>query len=280
VRVQGQDDWNPEGPARGLAFQVRRCVSCLACFTSPRFREAWKQLPFQGGYPFYERARATRQAPGAAAMRAFAPRADRLQRAHPVPGRLLDLGMGDGAFLALMQARGWTVSGLDIEPDVVAFAKAHLGVEDCQALDVERDPLPPGPFDAVTLWGVLQLAYRPRVLLEKVRAVLAPGGVLAIGVANIEGAGPRLFGEHWQGLGLPRHLVHFGPDSLQRLVREAGFQVVELGFATPYWIAAGSMRARLPLPGLAGGLLRRGAGALLGALGRTRLGDTLTLLAK
>ena len=278
--VAARDDWNPQGPAQGLVFQVRRCRVCGGCFTSPRFREEAKHLPFQGDYPFYLRARSTRQAPDEAALAAFATRADRLQQAHPAPGRVLDLGMGDGAFLSLMRRRGWSVAGMDVEPDLVTFAQAHLDLAETWVGDAERDPLPEGPFDAVTLWGLLQLAYAPQALLEKIRAVLAPGGVVAIGVSNISGAGPRLFGPHWRGLGLPRHLVHYAPATLERLLDRAGFQVLSCAFATPYWMVAPSMQAALPLPGLLGKVSRRAAGALLGLLGRTSLGDTMTVVAR
>jgi predicted TPR repeat methyltransferase len=193
---------------------------------------------------------------------------------------LLDLGMGDGAFLMAMQSRGWSVSGVDNEPDVVAYARRQLKLEDCTAADAERDPLPQGPFDAVTMWGLLQLTYCPQAFLEKVRGVLAADGVVGIGVSNFGSAGARLFGRHWKGLGLPRHLIHFEPDSLQRLLERSGYEIVDLRFETPYWIAGASMQAMMPLPGLLGKVCRRSVAAMLGLMGRTRLGDTITAIAR
>src|SRR5262249_38161618 len=154
---------------------------------SPRYRREHRALAFPSAYPFYGRALGVREGKlrddaraRELARRAFAGRADRLCRMHPRPGRLLDLGCGDGYFLDVMRDRGWDVAGVDSEEVVVWHARERLGLRAVVELDVERDPLPEGQFDAITLWGVLQLAYRPQRLLEKARALLAPDGVLAI----------------------------------------------------------------------------------------------------
>jgi SAM-dependent methyltransferase len=218
--------------------------------------------------------------PSPAELRAFDRRVHVLVKAHPNPGKALDIGMGDGAFLASMQLRGWKVAGIDIEPSVVAYAQSQLGILDCVVGDVECDPLPEGPFDAITLWGMLQLAYRPEDLLQRIRPALAPDGVLAIGLSNFASAGAKVFGTHWWGLGLPRHLVHYDPTSLSRLLERAGYRVVDMTFETPAWIVNGSMQSTGQLPGLLGKAARFTARTALGQLGRTRWGDTFTLIAE
>jgi len=274
------DDWVPEGPARGFEFGVLRCEKCRGCYTSPRFSEQFKQIPFQGNYPFYMRARQTSELLDQAAARPFLSRAASLTDVHPTPGQLLDLGMGDGVFLALMQKRGWAISGMDTEPDVVEFARTRLKLQSCSAGDAERDPLPQGQFDAITMWGLFQLIYNPQALLEKLRSSLVPGGVVGIGVSNFASLGARIFGKHWKGLGVPRHLVHFEPESLRRLVEGSGYQVMSLTFESPYWLIAESMKSKMPLPGILGGISRRSAAALFATLQKTSLGETMTLMAR
>jgi SAM-dependent methyltransferase len=214
------------------------------------------------------------------AARPFLSRAASLTNAHPAPGRLLDLGMGDGVFLALMQKKGWSISGMDTEPDVVEFARTRLKLESCSAGDAERDPLPSGHFNAITLWGLLQLLYRPQILLEKLRGSLVPGGVIGVGVSNFGSMGERIFGKHWKGLGVPRHLVHFEPDSLSRLVERSGYEVLSLSYELPYWLIAESMKSMMPLPGILGGISRRSAAALFATLQRSSLGETMTVMAR
>lgn len=278
VVVIGRDDWVGADHG-GQAFAVVRCAICAVRYTSPRFARAHKRRAFGGEYPFYVRSRS----PGALAGRALAEarhpfegRAGRVAARCPQAGRLLDVGCGDGLFGDVMRSRGWHVVGVDNEPDVVAHAADHLGLE-AHVSDMEEDDLPEGPFEAATLWGVLQLAYDPRALLSKVRSVLIPGGLLAVGVSNIRSAGAALFGSRWRGLGLPRHLVHFTPESLARLVGWCGFEVVGTSFETPRWIVAGSIDGALSRG-------RRPAKALLYAAaavaGRTARADTMEIYAR
>jgi SAM-dependent methyltransferase len=274
------DDWVPEGPTRGLKFKVLRCRVCRGCYTSPRFREDFRHIPFIGKYPFYQRARRLSKSLDDAAARPFISRAASVTNAHPTPGRILDLGMGDGVFLALMQKKGWAISGMDTEADVVEYARTKLKLQSCSAGDAERDPLPEGVFDVITLWGLFQLIYRPQALLEKLRSSLVPGGIIGIGVSNFGGAGARIFGKHWNGLGLPRHLVHFEPQSLKRLVERSGYEVLSLSFESPYWLIAESMRSLWPLPGILGGISRRSAAALFATVQRSSIGETMTVMAR
>ncbi len=55
---------------------------------------------------------------------------------------------------------------------------------------------------------------------------LKPGGVLYIQVPNIEGFEAHIFKSYWYGLELPRHLWHFSPESLRRLLMTAGLEEI------------------------------------------------------
>jgi SAM-dependent methyltransferase len=276
LQVLAADRWLREEARR---FAVLRCEVCSTRYTSPRYRKEMRHLAYGPDYPYYLRAREGRPVDRALAVRPFEGRASRLIALESTGGRLLDLGCGDGYFMDLMRTRGWDVVGADIEPSVVRYAADVLGL-DCRELDVESDPLPAGPFEAVTLWGSLQLMYRPQRLLENIRDLLAPGGVVAIGVSNIKSAGALVFGRYWHGLGVPRHLVHFTPETLVRLLEWSGFRVVAKAFETPRWITSGSIDDI----GLDSGAQRRAAKAATAAFGalsgRTRFGDTMEVYAR
>ncbi|MCE1229852.1 MAG: class I SAM-dependent methyltransferase, partial [Firmicutes bacterium] len=278
---KGYEDWIPGGWAKGVPITVQQCVQCGAAYTSPRLQETFKHLAFEGAYPFYERARTDRlQATQAEIEAPFQTRVSDLEALFPEAGYVLDVGMGDGVFLAMMARRGWRVAGVDVEADVVAYAQRHWGIQEVQVADAERDALPQGPFDAITLWGMFQLAYEPTALLDKLRARLAPNGVLAIGVSNMEGLGSRLFRSHWRGLGLPRHLVHYTPDRLTRLLESCGFRVERVTFETPEWILRPSLQAALRLEGWPGRIIGKTIAMLWKPLGGSRLGDTFRIFAR
>lgn len=56
---------------------------------------------------------------------------------------------------------------------------------------------------------------------------LAPGGLIIVEVPNVSGWGGQLFGKHWSGLELPRHLIQFSPETMRAMVERAGGLVIK-----------------------------------------------------
>lgn len=141
--------------------------------------------------------------------------------------RLLDYGCGSGWFGHRMRERGWQVTGMDMSAYAVESARNHF------KLTVIHGTLPhadigPESFDVVTLGAVLEHLHWPhRVIGAAVRA-LTPGGYLVLSVPNVASWGFRFFGSDWFPLELPRHLLHFTPQTLQRLVQMHGLEVTDL----------------------------------------------------
>ena len=155
---------------------------------------------------------------------------------HAAGRRLLDVGCGSGAFLRFAQARGWAAEGTDV---VVTPAAAATGAR------LWRGRLPSIAFggrryDAVRFNHVLEHTQDPLAELRAARAVLAPGGVLHVGVPNLAGltitlkswqSRLRLKRKRWKHYGALHHLWFFTPRTLARLVEAAGFEVS--GWETP-----------------------------------------------
>jgi SAM-dependent methyltransferase len=95
----------------------------------------------------------------------------------PSTGRALDVAGGPGHDALWLARRGLDVTLMDISD--VALERAAESAREAgvvlqlQRLDVEREPLPPGPFDVV-----LCLNYLWRSLFTAIPQVLAPGGLL------------------------------------------------------------------------------------------------------
>lgn len=198
-------------------------------------------------------------------------------------GRLLDVGCGAGRYLVQMRALGWQVQGLDASAEAAAALAARTGI----AVHVGTLPHPslaPGSFEAVTLWASLEHVHQPREALEAARALLRPGGVLALSVPNLASWSARSFGTGWYGLDLPRHLVHFTPDTLCALAQRAGFagaEVAQVGRAG--WIRRSVARARqlgVLAPGLAALAGRRASQRQAAATERAGEADSLVLRAR
>lgn len=133
--------------------------------------------------------------------------------------RLLDVGCGDGAFLLGARGKGWKVTGTEMNP---ALARA-AGLDVRETIDETQAE---APFDCITLWHSLEHMRDPQATLKSLAERLVPGGSLVVAVPDAEGLQARVFGAGWFHLDVPRHLYHFGPISLKRLLAASGFAIV------------------------------------------------------
>jgi SAM-dependent methyltransferase len=118
-----------------------------------------------------------------------APYFARLLRAAGRPGRLLDVGAGGGAFVSLAREAGWDAVGVDVDPAVVAYARA--GGLDVRVGELPALELPGKSFDVVTLCNVLDFMPRPVTMLRECARLLVPGGRILVRTPN---ASWQLFG--------------------------------------------------------------------------------------
>ena len=146
-------------------------------------------------------------------------------------GRLLDVGSGRGRFLAAARGAGWDSVGIEFEAGLAALSRQRYGV-DVVVGDASSAPVE-GRFDVVTMWHVLEHLPHPLSALERAADLLVPGGRLIVSVPNNDSWQARLGGDDWLHLDVPRHIFHFTPGSLSRLVERAGFQVERVGYLYP-----------------------------------------------
>ncbi len=144
----------------------------------------------------------------------------------PRPGRLLDVGCGNGAFLARARAMGWAVLGC--EPDPKAAATCHAQGLDVIQGDLFSRDLDGQLFDVVTISHVLEHVVDPKALLKRIYELLQPGGVLWVALPNPGSLGLRIFGAAWRGLHVPFHLCIPNQNQLRKWVESADFVSVKI----------------------------------------------------
>jgi 2-polyprenyl-3-methyl-5-hydroxy-6-metoxy-1,4-benzoquinol methylase len=147
------------------------------------------------------------------------------------PGRLLDVGCGLGHFLTVAEARGWQPAGLEVSASGIGHlerlkADRQLGFAliDKPLLDAD---LPASSFRAITMFEVLEHLSDPRTHLERIHALLEPGGVLYLTTPNFDSFSRLALGSRWRGL-TTDHLCLFNPRSLRMSLGAAGFDVLTL----------------------------------------------------
>ena len=235
----------------GLEYRLAQCDRCGMVFTNPRPDEASIGHFYPEDYSPYQPPK--RQRTGF--LRGLRSRLGLLREktlADRVPvrrgGLLLDYGCGSGWYAARMRERGWNAMGMDFSAHAAAAARRNFG------LNVIHGTLPhaaiaPGSVDVLTLRAVLEHVHDPRQLVAAACEVLRPGGFLYISVPNLASWGFRAFDKAWSQLDPPRHLLHFTPDTLRRLVEEAGFTVESIATAGhAKWMGESVDRARRVKP--------------------------------
>jgi len=205
------------GPAR--SYPLVRCRSC--------------DLVFQERLPSLEDPGPERAPTRVESQNRFAPwlerviRLFRLSRVRlavqlmPTGGRALDIGCGRGLYLRMLKERGYQVRGTEHSANVVP-ADPELTID---TGEVAPGRYPDASFDLISIWHVLEHLPKPDVTLEACAQALEPGGALLIAVPNYGSTQARLGGERWFHLDLPRHIFHFTPPSLERLLRNHGFEI-------------------------------------------------------
>jgi 2-polyprenyl-3-methyl-5-hydroxy-6-metoxy-1,4-benzoquinol methylase len=139
-------------------------------------------------------------------------------------GKLLDVGCGDGSYLAFMKELGYQALGIDPDPEAVRVAKEYYGITVyCGTID--QVELAEEEFDAITIRHVIEHMHDPMAALQASYKLLKPGGKLVILTPNVRSLIHFLFKDAWS-LDPPRHLILFSPKALRRMVEDAGFNVV------------------------------------------------------
>ncbi|HZR82528.1 MAG TPA: class I SAM-dependent methyltransferase [Candidatus Binatia bacterium] len=243
-------------PHHGRGSTLRRC-RCGLVFVDPEPDAeeiaAREYEAFQGGLRHETAEMFTlyyRNYPDDPVVRGFR---STVRRLHDLTGggRLLDVGIGTGLFLHLAEQAGFEPLGVEISPSAAERAREEFGVDawvgDFEAFSTDR------PFDALAMADVLEHSGEPRRFLEHAAGLLRPGGALFVAVPNrrstlfwaadalarIPGLAPvadRIY--------VPNHYTYFTPATLARLVREVGFEVVDVRCESPY---LGRYRFSLPV---------------------------------
>jgi 2-polyprenyl-3-methyl-5-hydroxy-6-metoxy-1,4-benzoquinol methylase len=139
-------------------------------------------------------------------------------------GRLLDIGAGNGDFLARMKRLGWETVGVETDVKAAAYARSSSGADIVEGtvFDAAFDEK---TFDAIALNHVVEHVDGVSSLLHECRRLLKPGGRVAILTPNAASLGSRLLKHSWRGWEAPRHLQLFTPGTLNWFMEKADFEI-------------------------------------------------------
>jgi SAM-dependent methyltransferase len=194
--------------------------------------------------------------------------------------KVLEIGCGSGAGVALMQQAGFHAAGLEMSPDVVEFARQTFEITVYQG-PIEYQDIQARSLDAIVISRTLEHFPDPLATLQHCLSLLAPDGLLLLEATQFYNgesyAALEALGSPLLDMLRPIEFMHiFTQESFQRCLEQAGIRWTI--YDTPRRVAA----ARIPLePRSAADITqqlqadagKRWIGALLDQQDRITLGD-------
>lgn len=197
-------------------FPVVQCRDCGLVYLNPRPAAGVKDAFYDHDYPFYHDDEEAGQS-----LSHYQPVIDALEELPP--GKLLDVGTGNGPLLPTMKAKGWDVRGTELSEVLRDYYRSNFDIEVfCGQL--EEAGFNDGEFDAVTILGVIEHVPDPQGFLQEVARITRDGGLIVFWCFNRD-IEARLLGRYWLGFDTPRHFYSFSYESLQRMMTVAGLDL-------------------------------------------------------
>jgi SAM-dependent methyltransferase len=147
----------------------------------------------------------------------------RFLRGVPAGARVVEVGAGDGSFVARLRAAGLDARGVEPSRRGVALAEARGAPVERAGLDDVS--LEAGSIDTLIAWHVLEHLDDPNAALQRAGEWLQPAGRIVVACPNLNSLQARIGGDRWFHQDVPRHRTHFTADGLSRLVRRSGFRI-------------------------------------------------------
>lgn len=137
-------------------------------------------------------------------------------------GSMLDIGSGAGHFVNKMKNHGWDVKGVDASPKAREMVSSRFGIE---VVSPDEWMNSEKTYDVVTCWHSLEHVHEPWEFLQKIKQQLNENGILLVALPNYHSTDSKKYGADWAAYDTPRHLYHFTPASIEKIMDQNGFYV-------------------------------------------------------
>jgi 2-polyprenyl-3-methyl-5-hydroxy-6-metoxy-1,4-benzoquinol methylase len=160
------------------------------------------------------------------------------------PRKLLDIGCAYGPFLAAVSEEGFSPYGIDPAENAVHYVRQTLRIPAVQGFFPDC-PLPVSPpFDAVTLWFVIEHFKNITPVLAAVKKILKPGGIFAFSTPSFKGISGHSSLKRFLENSPADHWTIWSPRVCKKVLASAGFTVKKI-------VTVGHHPERFPLLGKA-----------------------------
>lgn len=144
------------------------------------------------------------------------------------PGRLTEIGPGNGIFAVQALDAGYEVAVIEMDARASAYLRDTVGVEAVRSAAPEAALATLPSSRVIAAWHVLEHVPEPWALVEAAARNLEPGGVLVVATPNPRALGFRIMGGRWPHVDAPRHLFLIDHEALVARAAAAGLELAAL----------------------------------------------------
>jgi 2-polyprenyl-3-methyl-5-hydroxy-6-metoxy-1,4-benzoquinol methylase len=152
------------------------------------------------------------------------------QRVMTIPKvTILEIGCSTGDLLNYFhKKKGIPIEnliGIETDSEAADYARKVFGLQVYTSL---RDSHSQGKtFDYIVLWHTLEHIHTIHETLHSAAQQLKPDGILVIALPNPTSSDAKHYQENWIAWDAPRHLYHFVPETLEKLLELHNLRVIK-----------------------------------------------------
>ncbi len=139
---------------------------------------------------------------------------------------ILDYGCGLGTFLNYSKQNGWNTTGMDISEDARNVVKQRYAIDVFENAEIHKGEA--GKYEIITLWHVLEHVYELDKTIDSLKKSLTNLGYILFALPNSDSYDAKKYGSNWDAYDVPRHIYHYNPDTIQKLMNRHGFELAEM----------------------------------------------------
>lgn len=169
----------------------------------------------------------------------FTARIERLAEWFGDEADVLDVGCATGHITLALAEHVNHVHGIDVSGECIRLAQGHaekqaIANATFSAIDASDQSLNGQVFDGITAFAVLHLVDDPRAMLQRLHALLKPGGYLVSETPCL--AGNPLFRvviPAMRLVGKAPYVAFLKLDTVKTMLEETGFEIIETKIYNP-----------------------------------------------
>ena len=147
---------------------------------------------------------------------------EQLVKQHVSGRTILDVGCGDGTFLATL-SNEWSKHGVEPSASGARLARQRNLDVACATLNTTMEPY---EADLISALDVIEHVVDPHSFVKSLKRHLRRGGTLLLLTGDADAYPARIAGPQWSYLRWCGHISVFSQSGLRRLLESHGFEVI------------------------------------------------------